>query len=461
MKRKRIIVAAAAVAALLVGILLLFLFGSWERTLRNPLEHYTKAINRLPVEHTTQLHIVVKTQTITPNGTFNQNSDKLLTLYYQDGMPIQAYIEEQLNIGSQSVHITQVFQDGTLYTELDGGMFRTDATMEAFISECIPTVLLTAENYHTVTGTTGRKGATISFSQPISAESWALPEGGGFVRAEGTAKLANNGNLTENSYTLQYNLSDMTVIKQYNVSIQTPPTEQPEAIKNADGYIPLSDPNALILLEQMCGYLLQAEIIHSSYNEYIFCQAFGDQRTRSIQMQLQTTPQLTAKAETNVALTNTSRAGDAAQMQQTETLEGGKYTLTVNGIQEENPQTTKDAFSSYCKNLLVGTMILPRHITGVTLQENGDECYLEFTASDALSKTIRADTCNTLYQNPTLLDDMASDHMTQTMIGYFSYSKSTGLPLSSGIRYKGIYTISGLPYQMEFHAEQTYDIQAS
>ena len=438
----------------------MFLFGSWERTLSNPLEHYAKAINRLPVSQTTRLHITVITETITPYGTFKQNSDQLLTLYYQDGTPIQAHAEEQLNTGNQSVHITEVFQDGTLYTELDGSLFRTDTTIEAFTSERIPTILLTAENYQAVTGTTGRNGSTITFNQPYCAENWALPEGGVFASAEGTAKLANNGELTESNYTLQYTLSDTTVKKQYRVCIETPPTEQPGPIENADSYIPFSDPDSLRILEQMCGYLLQAEAIRSIYSEYIFCQAFGDERTRSIQMQLQTAPQLTAKAETNVTLTNTSRVGDVAQMQQTETLEDGTYILTVNGIPEENPQTTGDAFYSYCKNLLVGTMILPRHITSVTLREDGDECYLEFTASDALAQTVRTDACNTLYQNPSLLDDMASDHITQTMIGYFSYSKSTGLPLSSGIRYKGIYTISNLPYQMEFHAKQTYDIQA-
>jgi hypothetical protein len=459
MKRKQIIVAAAAVAALLVGILLLFLFGSWERTLRNPLEHYANAINRLPVDQTTRLHITVNTETITSSGTFKQNSDQLLTLYYQDGIPIQAHAEEQLHTGSQSIYITEVFQDGTLYTELDGGMFRTDTTIEAFTSERTPTVLLTAENYQAVTGTTGRNGATITFTQPNCAEDWAIPDDGVFVSAEGTAKLTKSGALTESSYTIQYSLSDMTVKKQYRVSIETPPTELPSQIQNPELYIPLSNPETLRTLEQMCGYLLQAEAIRGSYSEYIFCQAFGDERTRSIGLELKTTPHLTVTADTNVTLTNTSRVGDVTQMQQTETLEDGKYTLTVNGIQEKNPQTTGDAFYSYCKNLLVGTMILPRHITGVTLQEDGDKCYLEFTASDALAQTVRADACKTLYQNPSLLDDMASDHITQTMIGYFSYSKSTGLPLSSGIRYKGIYTISDLPYRMEFHAEQTYDIQ--
>ena len=459
MKRTQIIVAAAAVAALLVGILLLFLFGPWERTLNDPIQHYTNAINLLPTGQTTRLHITVKTETITPSGTFTQDSDQLLTLYYQDGKPVQAHAEEQINNGSHSVHITQVLQDGTLYTTLDGGMFRTDATIEAYLSECTPAVLLTAENYQTVTGTTGKTGPTIRFTQPISAESWALPKGSTFLDAEGTVKLANNGELTESSYTIQYKLYDMTVKEQYCVCIETPPTEPPKTMEAPESYTSLSDPNSLRLLEKMCGYLLQTETIGSSYREYIYCQAFGDERTRTIQMHLQTVPELSAKAETDVTLTNTSRVGVVDQIQQIETLTDGTYVLTVNGMQQDDPQTTGDAFYSYCKNLLVGTMILPRHITGVTLREDGDNCYLEFTASDALAQTVRTDACNILYQNPTLLDDMASDHITQTMTGYFSYSKSTGLPLSSGIRYKGVYTISDLPYQLEFYAEQTYDIQ--
>ena len=57
-----------------------------------------------------------------------------------------------------------------------------------------------------------------------------------------------------------------------------------------------------------------------------------------------------------------------------------------------------------------------------------------------------------------MLDELAASNTTDVMECYLELDKNSGLPVASGIRYSGTYTIEDVPYQLRFDADQNYDI---
>lgn len=457
MKRKHILIVVAMIA-LLMGILLFFLLRPAEWSLRDPLAHYLQATSVMPANQSIQTHILSETQITSKYGTFTESSDQILALYYTDGILQQAYANEEYTAGNQTINNIEVLQGDTIYIDLDGSLFSGSSSLDEFMTEHAPAIMLNPDNYQTVTGVTSRENSTIIFSDAIFAEPWALPDEGKLISASGCALLSKDDTLLESTYTVKYKLSELTVSKTFRVILDHAPMESVQLIVDPDRYTELSDPYSLKQLERMCSYLLQAQTLQSKYTEYIFCQAFGDERTRLIQMDIINAEPWCATLQTNLQLNNSSRAGDSTEINQLETFENGAYEKVINGSLSENSEMTEESFRSYCRNILVGTVILPTHITGVNITDDGDVCYMEFTANDTLAENISADACRTLYQDPMLLDNMASHHVTDQLSCFFSYNKRTGLPLSSGILYNGIYNISDLPYRLEFRVTQTYDL---
>ena len=71
---------------------------------------------------------------------------------------------------------------------------------------------------------------------------------------------------------------------------------------------------------------------------------------------------------------------------------------------------------------------------------------------------MRANACKTLYDNPDILSEQTESYSVDISVGYLRIDKDTGLPIASGFRYLGTYTIDSLPYRLEFRADQQYTI---
>ena len=111
----------------------------------------------------------------------------------------------------------------------------------------------------------------------------------------------------------------------------------------------------------------------------------------------------------------------------------------------------------YCQDYLVKNVILPEYISTVTVTAQADTYTLEITASEALAKVICQNVCKTLYDDPELLNNLATSYKTQKITCYYIFDKYSELPTAAGLDYAGEHTIEGFAYTLSYLAEIVYN----
>ena len=137
----------------------------------------------------------------------------------------------------------------------------------------------------------------------------------------------------------------------------------------------------------------------------------------------------------------------------------GSYTIRADENEPtENETLTAEEMHKYCKDQLVSTIMLPQHIANAEATEIENTIYITFTPNEAFSGLVSSSACQALYQKSELLNELASKNSTQMLEAYLVLDKFTSLPLSAGVEYGGLYTIEGLPYELEYSAYQSYSV---
>jgi len=202
---------------------------------------------------------------------------------------------------------------------------------------------------------------------------------------------------------------------------------------------------------------LDAGDIQAVCQDSIFCEAFGDKRNQTITLKSIQNTAWSAQVDTTVEIINSSKAGTTTNYTQKEIFEDNAYSISVDG---GDPTVNKDidvnTMRNYCQDLLVSTILLPDYITGATITESEDVYTIELTGNDTFAQLIDAEACATLYNNAQVLSSIAQSYTVEKMQCYLTISKSTGLPISSGLDYLGVHTIESFPYRLQFHADHNY-----
>lgn len=458
--KKRIIaismIAAVAVALLFAGLLLM---PSVSKPLKNPAKLYTDAVSGILSKSSVTASVTKDTTLSIGDRAFSATSAIAFTEEIDATQNNRYALQETFTCGSVTAQISEIYIDGTLYTTVQDGKFCCTLTDTDAAKRHPPVILLDPALYQSISGTTTATGATITFDSPKDAETWLLPENATFKSAQGRAYLDENMQLLKTEYIAQYSYAETAVtvfvtseITGTNINPVSPP-EDPET------YINTENPNAPKILEVMTGYLLQANSITAQYVEHTSCQAFGDTLDKSVDLVISDTEKLVAEVDTVMTLSNSIHVDSITTLSQKEIFDNDVYQVSQNGGDpESDPVIADNIFREYCQNILIGTIIQPKHINGISISESDSEFKIIFTGNSEFANLICENICNTLYQNPTALTGLASDHYTSNLVCYLDISKNTCLPISSGIQYEGIFKIEGLPYSLEFYAEQNYSI---
>ena len=367
-------------------------------------------------------------------------------------------LTETLSIDAYDIHISEVFSEGTVYTKVNGSCFSGKINAIDYQARFSPAVLINADLYKNITLTDTGKGYTIDFKEPTGAEDWAMEESCTFVDATGTAYISYDGNLTKSVYTLTYDRESV----HFQMSWTAEPdlsTGNVELPADTSLYTPIDYLEGPFMLERASGYLLQSKKISGYYSDSIYFQAFGDARTQNITIHTITDNGWSAKVDTLTVLKNDSRVDQNSQLEKTELYTDNVYFVSTNGSEPSaNTEVSTDAMRGYCKNLLVGTVMLPQYATGAQATDTGDRLRIVFSGSDAYSALISSNAGQTMYQQPDILNKLAQSSTTDTLQCYLELDKNTGLPVGSGIHYSGTHTIEGIPYVLRYKADQVYDI---
>lgn len=450
-------------ALTIVIVTVAVIWGAWriieDKTvpLENAAEAYTQAVAQLSAAENIY-YKVSGTRTISDNGATTEESFTQLITYEKQGTnDFLGCVEEDLHIGTQSIKSFEFFSKGVAYFTTQGASFQSEMTADAYTDRYTPAVPVDPALYAEITGVKNSKAITISFSKPGAVASWIRANGITLVDAAATVTLTPDGVLRVSNYSVTYTQNDATFTLNVAVEIMnnaTPPLQLPDS----SAYTPISDISVPKTLERSCGYLTAIQNIRSVYSDAIFCEAFGDERIQTIRLTTNETDGLSAELDTVVAVSNSSKAGVVTTSTKKESFESGIYSYSVDGSTFENDSSVnEDIMEGYCDNLLIGTILLPDYIGSADVEETDDVISISFLPTDEFANILAQDACLSLYQNATILIEQALSYETDEATCYLTIDKVSGYPISSGFYYSGTYVIGGIPYQLSFKADQTYD----
>lgn len=418
---------------------------------------YQQAADAVSSAESLSLYIGTMTQTTVENQTFSEASQQYLQYRVDKTKGLQAAVEEVVLIGTHKYTVSEVFTDNTNYFTVNDSPFRTGITGEAYRSRFAPAAPFDPNLYGSIQTVESGARTCIIFSQPTAAEVWSIPEDAVFLDASGYAMLNSGGALTDSTYTVTYTVGSATVSKTFKIIICSTDAEIPSP-SNSAAYITLEHADAPRWLEQACGYLLQAGNVKSQSSETITCQAFSINRTQTTSLSISGEGQnFQAVLDTNVTQINQSLGGAVIKLTETEHFQNGMYSISENGsVPAENPSVDYASMNAYCEDFLVNSIILPKHIGAARLSETETTYKITFQANQLLAEAICADICDTLYNEPALLDTLASASTANTVECYLELDKQTGLPVSSGLSYSATHTIEAISYQLTSQRTQAY-----
>lgn len=427
------------------------------------LEAYAEALPALEAASDVTLNITTFTQTYVAGEHLSKGSEQVL-VYTGLGTDSPAVSStDSVNFdGINYMEYREICTDGMLYLDAENSYagsvayFSTETSAEEAAARYLPVVLLDAALYGSVTMEETKNGTQISFAEPAAAESWALPEGAELVEASGTALINAEGALTQYTYEIvyKYGPAKVTTTVTSGITLSAAPISAPA---NDSKYVPIADPDAVILYNEAANLMAEANIYSSTYMESTVSQAGAVMMNESVSFDLYyNNPAVDAKIVTNIYI---NAQGQTQSYEQEELFTNDRYTVSVDGGSPEwNNNITALDVSDYAFNMLYTATMDPLFWQDATLTDLGSTYLMEFGFSDDTCWSLAASVCESLYGDPDLLDDYASSRGINEVKGYFALDKFTHLPTAAGYSLDVYHTIDGQKCLLTYQVDQSYDI---
>ncbi|MBR2047933.1 MAG: TraB/GumN family protein [Oscillospiraceae bacterium] len=348
----------------------------------------------------------------------------------------------------------EYYGEGGFYVTLDGMNQTCEMTGDEFLFRYLPGVILSPELY---TNVAFLDDTTIEFSGANALEPWLAAEGRTLVEASGTAVLNAAGILDDCTYHAVYTQNGAT--HSVDITLRTMTGSVTASLPaDADSYVPAESADALLTYERAIGLTLQAKEASSFSSETILIEAGAT--TLATQMTMNTYgagKELMAKFDSEVVLLDLSTGETAYSVTQEELFKNGTYTVrTDGGPAQPNRSVTAEMIESSRMSQLADTMPLTTDLSGMTLEDLGAVSLLEFSLSEELAEYYTTYLVGMIYQDPNLLNDLATDYRTEEAGGFLGIDNATGLPTQLGLRYIGIHTIDGTECQLVYDVSQSF-----
>lgn len=424
----------------------------------NALSIYTSAVENMNSAEKVTLNITKNVSTTIGGEIFEEKSQ--ISYSYQ-GLGTQdmlARAKETVTMGSHAFTTQERYADGKAYVTVNDSHFVSDISSADFSARFAPAVCFTPDLYARVSGVDTGDSYIIFFEKAGGVEGWITDPRTGFVSGNGAAYISYDGKLLNSVYNVSYKNENAIVTLSYMI-VPSPWEDLADNTDETANYMQISYIDGPKLLEKATGYLLQGQNLSAKYTENIYFEVFGDKRTQSIDLYTGFEQDWCGLVKTQKTLVNTSREGEVSGSNETQLfLDNTFYASKDNGALTAESSITTDVMKKYCQDRLLSTVIMPTHIGGCSITEGKTSVTVRFSGNETFARLISENACQTFYQNPDLLKQMAESSSTKQLNCYLEVDKTTGLPLSAGIDYSGTFTIAEIPYELSFKADQSYTI---
>lgn len=419
-------------------------------------EQYAAARAAVDSASDLSLRITMEKSTTVGGEIFLEKSEQILSMTGRGTAGMKILLGESVNYNNVYGAIYQeTYADGMLYVLADGAhRLAGNVDAQTYMKGLVPAVLLDASLYGIVEYT---EDGSIRFSQPVAAESWAMPEGAAFGNASGTAVVNSDGTLAETSYTVTYDHGNSQVSRTITAAI-TLNSAEIMVPGDAAKYAKVQSIEAIRMSKQALGFMKQAKVIHSAANESISSMATGMMRTQNSMMELNQSGDLMAKVGTNVML-GSYMTGQSQTFVQEETFANGMYTVSANGGEPtQKTEVTADVIAQYCNTAFETHLVGVEFWSNAAVQELDDQYLITLSFNEGQTAKLRKYISQTMFSDENALDLLAPNSNTVEISGTFAVDKVTGLPLTASYRYAATDVMEEQEYMLLLEAGQTYQI---
>lgn len=426
-----------------------------EPTLSPALSAYNQARSAVDSADALSLRISISKTTAVGGEVFTEETSQTLRQTRDDAGNLLSTSQETVSYNNYSTGYDEVYWKDTLFVVVDDSdRFRSPMTPEEYAQRSIPAVLLDASLYGEIT----QEGNTLIFGQASAGETWAMPEGAELLDATGTALLSDSGELQKTVYSLIYNYgsAEITLKVEVYVTLEPVTVEQPE---DPDSYTELEHLDAVKVAEAALGYLSESKTVSLSSLESVMSQAAGFIHNQSrITNTWGTGDEFQAKIEYSSFMMD---ATGEQKYEMEELFRDGIYTATQdNGEPQTMSQVNAAMMEEYCADFRTGGLVTYEYWKDVTISDLGSLYLLELTYNDAFGEQMQDTLCTNYFGNADLLNDLASDYRNESLTGYLSIDKYTGLPAAAGYYYEGVHTIEGGEYILSYQEDRSIEAPA-
>ncbi len=412
---------------------------------------YQDAAQRIGTAQDLTVNTTMTQQVISAGQSFSISTEEQVTYLELNTDAFASTANKTVNYGDYETVVSESYANGNVYTTILESRFSAPIPAEAYKQRYTPACIVTAENYATVT----IEDNTITFADPLQAESWLCSEEITLTSASASATLDSNGNLQSAEYTATYTYGGAQITKTVTQTISMPKSSIVVTVpSDADTYTQVSSIDALLMLEQAYGYVHQSSQMSAVVSKTTYTQAAGYSSSSQANIDTYHTnaePMIQVEQSSNtINYTN----GENTSTTLTELYRDGQYTISKDGGRSTtNVSVTADDMRDYYLSLILELILELDYINGGTCTDLGSVYLAEYTCSELLAQDYCREICNRLFNNENLLSDMASAYKTNKLEYYVAMDKYTGLPTALGLSYEGVHTIEGVDYVI---SEQAY-----
>lgn len=418
---------------------------------------YTQAAQALRDAKDLSVELSAKKTITTGIDAFDQVSDLELILTGIGTEAFAASVTEELEIDDLSNEFTEFYEDGVLYVDVDNaGSFKGNMTAETFLARFAPAVLLDETLYADISAEETDTGVTLTFSDPVGPESWALPDGAEFLSASGTAKVSNTGSLTKTTYSIEYAQGNTTVSMEFSSKAEIYDDIPLEAPSEPNDYKKIDSIEVPRLYTTAALYIYRANTASSAVTETIISQAANYMLINEAELHYTGTSK-DHISEVRYTTTFMDGSSESETFSQTERYKDGVYTYTAeDGTSETDSEITPVEMYDYLQGYYDGNIPSLKNISGAKAEDVGGLLYLEMELDEEWGEEV-VDTLNySLFGDKDYLNNYASAYKTTASTYYMVLDPTTGFPVSAGTAYSGVHTIEGSDYILSTEIAQSY-----
>jgi len=351
-----------------------------------------------------------------------------------------AKVNETATYGDYSVKYEEVFAEGMVYAAIDSHDFAMEISAEDFASRYLPPVMLTGELYKTLTY--DEATGVFTFADATALESWLLDEEVQILQADGTATVT-NGTITEATYAVTYTIGGAEISLDVKQILSVPAVQEITKPYDAAKHTDVEQIDAVKLVDQVYGYLLEANVMDVMILESTVSHAAGmvlNYQTNLSIYDVGKNPMF--QVDNSIFYMDAGNNRESSDV--LEVYRDGKYTITEDdGRPSPSTGITASMMRTYYQNMLTEYILSTAYLQTATGTDMGGILLAEFTCTDDLGNAMCADICDDLFGDSKLLDSYASAYRNETLEFYVAADKYTGLPTAMGFIYEGIHTIDG------------------